>query len=148
MLLVTFNQTITGRLIALLLHKVNHKTCSTLTWPISMGLMNTLRYTGIALTLSTTMPGLLLPVISLPRHRSPYPCTDLTLSTYTYLTRLSRRRLSWLTTQLSTLWLALAVLKPSSMNDLTTVLSPMAQLRKSSGSSRSSTCASPIHKLP
>jgi hypothetical protein len=114
-----------------------------------MGSMNTLRYTSIALMLSTTMLGLLL--ISLPRHRPPHqpPCVltspfHINVSNETS----SRRRLSWLTTQLGTLWLAQALLKLSSMNDLTRVLSSMAQLPKSSGSSQSSTCASPIHKLP
>jgi hypothetical protein len=63
-------------------------------------------------------------------------------STYTYLTRHfageDRRRLMYLTTQLMTVRLAL----------LERPLSQAGRQLKPSGNSQSSTCVSPIHKLP
>ena len=41
------------------LHWVKHKTCDAVTWPITLWLMITPRFTSITAMLSTTMPGLL-----------------------------------------------------------------------------------------
>jgi hypothetical protein len=79
MLLVVVNQTRTGtispHLSKIVAHKLNHKTCSTLTsWAITAWSMIPLRHKGNVIILSVTMPELLR--VSRPKSRPPHqhPC--------------------------------------------------------------------------
>jgi hypothetical protein len=127
--------------------KLNHKSCSTLTWAITAWPIITLRHRGIVIILLATMPELFrtsLLKFLLPHQR---PC----VLTSRYRTHISnhtiyhlQRRLTYLTTKFSRLQLAL--LQPCSMNCLTT-LPPMGGPLKSFGSSHLSTCTTLVHKL-
>ena len=142
--MVIICQTRTGRIChhpsKILLPMPDHKICSTLLtmWPTI-----TPRYTSIAIML--TMPALLR--MSLHRHRPPYqlPCVPPSrLRAHISNQSFCRRRMSYLTAACGTPWL----LELSPMNGLRGALFPISRPMKSFGSSQSSTCVSPIHKLP
>ena len=148
MLLVIICQTRTGMICPhpskIPLPMADHKTCSTLItiWPTV-----TLRCMSIAITLSTTMPGLLR--VSLHRHRPPYqpPCVPPSrLCAHISNQSFCRRRMTYLTAASGTPRLFL--LEHSPMNGLRGALSPISRLMKCFGSSQSYTCGSPIPKLP
>jgi hypothetical protein len=88
--------------------------------------------------------------ISPHRHRPPHcpPCV-LTSRFRIHISNqtIRRSRLRYLMAQLETLRLGLVRLEPSLMKGLLRV-PPMGRPMKSFGSLQSSTCASPIHKLP
>ena len=122
-------------------YKVNCKTCSTLTWAITIWPMVTLRYTTIAIMLSTTTPG--LHKRRLP-HQPPYVLISIShihLSNQTF----RRRKLIYLTAQIR--MPRLVPLEPSPMDGLPRALSPIGQPMKSSDSLRSSIYVSPIQRL-
>ena len=84
------------------LYKVNCRTCGTLTWALSIWPMMTLRYTSIAIMLSTTMSGL-------HRHRQPHrPLYAPTSIPYIHLSNQTfcRRKLLYLTAQIRMPWLS------------------------------------------
>ena len=122
-------------------YKVNCKTCGTLRWAIMIWPMIALRYTSIAIMLSTTMPG--LHRHRLP-HQLPYVPTSISrihLSNQTFCPR----KLIYLTCRIR--MPRLVPLEPSPMNCLPEALSPIGQPMKSSGSLQSSIYVSPIHRL-
>jgi hypothetical protein len=122
--------------------KVNHKTCGTLTWAITIWLMITLSIVIMLLTMQRLL-SMSAPTYRLP-HLIPYVLTSLFrihISNQTF----RWRRLTYSTTQLGTLRLML--LEPSPTNVLTGALSPIGRPMRSFESSQCSTCASPIHEL-